>query len=397
VRLHRLLRPETELMSEKGAAGHFFLFNDSSARGAGGPNMVHNGDMRGVRKSGRGSRRGITIHDVARQAGVSPMTVSRVVNGERNVRETTREAVLAAVKDLRYAPNPAARSLAGAQNARIGLLYSNPSAAYLSEFLLGALDESSRKSAQLVLEKCEVSSAAGERAAVRRLIEGGVAGVILPPPVCESHVILTELKKAAVPTVAVATGRFRTDASCVRIDDFKASFEMTRYLLSLGHRYIGFIKGHPNQTASGERWLGFETALREADCKPESPWVEQGFFSYRSGLDAADKLLAVRPRPTAIFASNDDMAAAVVSVAHRRGLDVPRDLSVVGFDDTATATTVWPELTTIRQPIAQMAEAALDILIRKIRKRRDGEALGAIDKLVAYELVVRQSAAPPPT
>jgi LacI family transcriptional regulator len=90
------------------------------------------------------------------------------------------------------------------------------------------------------------------------------------------------------------------------------------------------------------------------------------------------------------------MAAAVVSVAHRRGLDVPRDLSVVGYDDTATATTVWPELTTIRQPIAQMAEAALDILIRKIRKRRDGEALGAIDKLVAHELVVRQSAAPPP-
>jgi LacI family transcriptional regulator len=366
------------------------------AYGAGSSNMVHNGDMRGVRKPGRGSRRGITIHDVARQAGVSPMTVSRVVNGERNVRESTREAVLAAVKDLRYAPNPAARSLAGAQNARIGLLYSNPSAAYLSEFLLGALDESSRKSAQLMLEKCEVSSAAGERAAVRRLIEGGVAGVILPPPVCESHVILTELKKAAVPTVAVATGRFRTDASCVRIDDFKASYEMTRYLLDLGHRYIGFIKGHPNQTASGERWLGFESALREAEGKLEPPCVEQGFFSYRSGLEAADKLLAVRPRPTAIFASNDDMAAAVISVAHRRGLDVPRDLSVVGFDDTATATTVWPELTTIRQPIAQMAEAALDILIRKIRKRRDGEALGAIDKLVAHELVVRQSAAAPP-
>ena len=359
--------------------------------------MVHNGDMPAVRKTSRGTRRGITIHDVARKAGVSPMTVSRVVNGERNVRETTREAVLAAVKDLRYAPNPAARSLAGAQNARIGLLYSNPSAAYLSEFLLGALDESSRKSAQLVLEKCEVTSAAGERAAVRRLIEGGVAGVILPPPVCESHVVLAELKKAAIPTVAVATGRFRTDASCVRIDDFKAAFEMTRYLLGLGHRRIGFIKGHPNQTASGERWLGFETALREADCRIEPPCIEQGFFSYRSGLDAADKLLAVRPRPTAIFASNDDMAAAVISVAHRRSLDVPRDLSVVGFDDTATATTVWPELTTIRQPIAQMAEAALDLLIRKIRKHRDGEGAISVDRLVPHELVVRESAAAPPS
>jgi LacI family transcriptional regulator len=168
---------------------------------------------------------------------------------------------------------------------------------------------------------------------------------------------------------------------------------MTRYLLTLGHRHIGFVKGHPNQTASGERLLGFEAALREATFRTESS-IEQGFFSYRSGLDAAEKLLALQPRPTAIFASNDDMAAAVVSVAHRRGLEVPRDLSVVGFDDTATATTVWPELTTIRQPIARMAEAALDLLIRKIRKRRDGELLAAVDRLVAHELVVRESAGP---
>ncbi len=357
--------------------------------------MVQNGDMSSVRKSSRSSSRGVTIHDVARKAGVSPMTVSRVVNGERNVRESTREAVLAAVKDLRYAPNPAARSLAGAQNPRIGLLYSNPSAAYMSEFLVGALDESSRKSAQLMLEKCEVSSAAAERAAVRRLTEGGVAGVVLPPPVCESHVILSELKKGGIPTVAVATGRSRTDASCVRVDDFRAAYEMTRYLLMLGHRHIGFIKGHPNRTASAERWLGFETALREADCRIDPSSVEQGFFSYRSGLDAAERLLSVRPRPTAIFASNDDMGAAVISVAHRRGLEVPRDLSVVGFDDTATATTVWPELTTIRQPIAEMAEAALDVLIQMIRKRRDGEAHPPVDKLVPHELIVRESTAAP--
>ena len=324
------------------------------------------------------------------------MTVSRVVNGERNVREATREAVLAAVKDLKYAPNPAARSLAGAEAVRIGLLYTNPSAAYLSEFLLGALDEASRKSAQLMLEKFEISDAPAERAAVTKLIEGGVSGVILPPPVCESHVILTELKKAKIPTVAVATGRFRADASCVRIDDFKAAYEMTRYLLGLGHRRIGFIKGHPNQTASGERWLGFETALRESDAEPHPPRVEQGFFTYRSGLDAAEKLIATRPRPTAIFASNDDMAAAVVSVAHRRGLDVPRDLSVVGFDDTAIATTVWPELTTIRQPIASMAETALDLLVRDIRRKRSGESPNPTDQLVTHTLIQRESAAAPP-
>ena len=136
--------------------------------------------------------------------------------------------------------------------------------------------------------------------------------------------------------------------------------------------------------------------LREADCRIDPPGIEQGYFSYRSGLEAAEKLIDASPRPTAIFASNDDMAAAAVSVAHRRGLDVPRDLSVVGFDDSAIATTVWPELTTIRQPIAAMAEAALDLLIRKIRNRRDGESMAAVDRLVAHELVIRQSAAVPP-
>ena len=170
-----------------------------------------------------------TMADVAKLAGVSAMTVSRVMNGKGLVRESTRRKVAEAVAALNYTPKQEARNLAGSKPIRVGFLYSNPSAAYLSEFLLGALDESSRKSAQLLLEKCEVSSAAAERAAARRLIEdGSVAGVILPPPVCESHVILTELKKAGTPTVAVATGRFRADASCVRIDDFKAAYEMTR-------------------------------------------------------------------------------------------------------------------------------------------------------------------------
>jgi LacI family transcriptional regulator len=336
-----------------------------------------------------------TIHDVARRAGVSPMTVSRVVNGEKNVREVTRAAVLEAVKDLKYAPNPAARSLAGAGGARIGLLYSNPSAAYLSEFLLGALDESSRKGALLVLEKCEISDPASDRAAARKLIQGGVAGVILPAPLCETATIIDELMLANVPCVAVATGVARADMSCVRIDDFAAAYEMTRYLLSLGHRRIGFIKGHPNTTSSGQRQLGFEAALKEADCKVDRSMIAQGYFSYRSGLDAAEKLLAGRTIPTAIFASNDDMAAAVVSVAHRRGLDVPQDLSVVGFDDTSIASTVWPELTTIRQPVAAMAETALDLIVGEIRRHKSGALIKPQDHLVAHALIKRQSAMAP--
>ncbi len=346
-------------------------------------------------KTGRKHRGAVTIHDVAKRAGVSPMTVSRVVNGEKNVRETTRAAVMSAVRALNYSPNPAARSLAGAEGARIGLLYSNPSAAYMSEFLVGTLDESSRKSTQIMLEKCEITNAAAERVAVRKLIDGGVAGVILPPPLCESAEVLAELKDAGLPTVAVATGRFNAQASCVRINDFAAAYEMTSYLLSLGHTRIGFIKGHPNQTVSSERERGFEAAMREAGVRTDKSLIVQGYFSYRSGLDAAENLLTRKTIPTAIFASNDDMAAAVVSVAHRKGLEVPGDLSVVGFDDTSIAATVWPEITTIRQPIAAMAEIALDLVVRAIRQRKAGSEPVPVDHLVMHALVKRQSAAPP--
>jgi len=336
----------------------------------------------------------VTIHEVARRAGVSPMTVSRVMNGKNNVHEATRAAVLRVVRDLNYTPNPAARSLAGAQGTRVALIYSNPSASYLSELLVGALDGAHRKGVQLVLDRWGDLKPAAERAAARKLSKG-VSGVILPPPLGESKAISSEFVAAGIPVVAVATGRFRGDVSCVRIDDFHASKEMTEHLLQAGHTRIGFIKGHPNQTASERRCAGFQAAPEEAGIALDPALVQQGYFTYRSGLDAAEVLLSRRRIPTAIFASNDDMAGAVISVAHRRGLDVPKDLSVVGFDDTPTATTVWPELTTIRQPIAAMAEAALDLLLRDMRRRKEGHEPLAIDHVVAHELVKRDSVAPP--
>jgi LacI family transcriptional regulator len=347
-------------------------------------------------KSGRRKGTAVTIHEVARRAGVSPMTVSRVMNGKNNVHEATRAAVMRVVRELNYTPNPAARSLAGAQGTRIALIYSNPSASYLSELLVGALDGAHRKGIQLVLDRWGDLKPTAERVAARKLSKG-VAGVILPPPLCESKSISEEFVSAQIPVVAVATGRFRGDVSCVRIDDFRASREMTEHLLQAGHTRIGFIKGHPNQTASERRFAGFQAAMEEAGIEIDPALVQQGFFTYRSGLEAAEVLLSRRKPPTAIFASNDDMAGAVVSVAHRGGFDVPRDLSVVGFDDTPTATTVWPELTTVRQPIAAMAEAALDLLLRDIRRRKEGQEQLAIDHVVAHELVKRSSVAPPPS
>jgi LacI family transcriptional regulator len=345
-------------------------------------------------KSGRRKGTAVTIHEVARRAGVSPMTVSRVMNGKSNVHEATRAAVLRVVRDLNYTPNPAARTLAGAQGIRVALIYANPSAAYLSELLVGALDGAHRKGVQLVLDRWGDLKPAGERAAARKLAKG-ITGVLLPPPLCESKTISAEFVAENIPVVAIAAGHFRGDISCVRIDDFHAAKEMTEHLLKAGHRRIGFIKGHPNQTASARRFAGFQAAMEEAGIGVDAALVEQGYFTYRSGLDAAEALLSRKRPPTAIFASNDDMAGAVVSIAHRKGLEVPRDLSVVGFDDTPMATTVWPELTTIRQPIAAMAEAALELLLKDIRRRKEDQEPLVVDHVVAHELVVRGSVAPP--
>jgi LacI family transcriptional regulator, galactose operon repressor len=335
----------------------------------------------------------VTAEDVARRAGVSPMTVSRVINGYKNVREATREAVLAAAKELSYAPNLAARSLASAEQARIGLPYVNPSAAYISEFLVGMLDEVGRHGAQLVLVRCEPGDVAAERAAVRQLIGGQVSGVLLMSPLSDSAAMREEVEASGLPTVLVGASAPHGDFSCVRIDDRKAAFDMTQRIIELGHRRIGFISGHPNMAASAERQAGFELALRELAPGAEKTIV-QGYFSYQSGLLAAERLLSGKKPPSAIFASNDDMAAAVVSVAHRRGLDVPRDVTVVGFDDTSIATTLWPELTTVRQPIGKMAAAGVKLLLGKMRSRRDGAHEAASNMIMAHTLIERQSSAP---
>ena len=343
----------------------------------------------------RRSRGSVTIEDVARVAGVSAMTVSRVINGEKNVRDTTRASVQEAISRLSYSPNSAARSLAAGQATHIGLLYANPSAAYLSQFLVGALEGARRAGCHLVIEACESEGADEQAEATRRFLTTNVEGVILPPPLSESQAILAELDAAQIPVVTVAMGRPRDDALNVRIDDFAAALEMTSHLLDLGHRRIGLIKGHPTHIASIERARGFSAALESKGIDPHTAPVEQGYFTFRSGLVATERLLARPEPPTAIFACNDDMAAAAVSVAHRKGLAVPEDISIVGFDDTAPATTVWPELTTVRQPISAMAEAALELLLSDLRERRSGQETGGAERVLEHQLIVRESSASP--
>ena len=334
-----------------------------------------------------------TIADVAAYAGFAPMTVSRVINGEANVREETRAAVQAAIAKLKYSPNLAARSLAGAEQVRIGMLYSNPSAAFMSEFLVGSLVQARISHVQLVVEKCDADQHEDE--VVRELLATGVDGIILPPPLCDSKKIHSVITEAGALAVAVASASPLAGYLAVHIDDRAAAMAMTRHLLSLGHTRIGFITGNPDQTASARRLEGYKAALTEAKIPVDRSMIRGGLFTYRSGLKAAEQLLALANPPTAIFASNDDMGAAAVAVAHRHHVDVPAGLTVCGFDDTEFSRSIWPELTTIRQPIASMASSAVSVLLDKIKARREGRSEDYEHTLLDFVLVRRNSDGPP--
>jgi LacI family transcriptional regulator len=355
---------------------------------------IKNIRFRGGRNPGDHKKGAPTIADVAEHAGLAPMTVSRVINGGKYVRQETREAVQAAIAELKYSPNLAARTLARADQVRIGLLYSNPSAAYLSEFLVGSLEQARLSQVQLVVEKCDPDQHEG--GVVSELLATGIDGVILPPPLCDSKRIHSVLTKAGALAVAVASASPRAGLLAVSIDDHAAAVAMTRHILSLGHKRIGFIIGAGNQSASARRLAGYKDALAEARLTIDDSLICQGLVTYQSGLKAADQLLSLAKPPTAIVVSNYDMGAATAAAAHRHRVDVPRDLTVCGFDDTEFSRSIWPELTTIRQPIGDMSRAAMLLLLRKIKARRLGRDEECQHILVDFTLVRRSSDAAPP-
>jgi LacI family transcriptional regulator len=331
----------------------------------------------------------VTINDVAALAGVSIKTVSRVLNREPFVRPEMREKVLRAVQSLNYRPNFAARALAGSRAYLLGLYYDNPSPSYVSSLQFGAMNACREQGYHLVVEQLE--AAAGPAQVETLLSTVKMDGVILSPPVCDQTALLDALDDRGVPYVRIApTGQFDRGPH-VHMDDRRAAYEMTAYLQSLGHRRIGFVKGHAEHSATLLRYEGFLDAMGAAELEVEPRWVIPGNFSFRSGVGAAERLLNLDRRPTAIFASNDDMALGVMATASRMRLTMPGDLSVAGFDDSPTAQVVWPQLTTIRQPVEEMAFEAAGMLIQSFGSGEPPQA-----RLLDFGLVVRGSTGPAP-
>lgn len=331
----------------------------------------------------------VSIYDVAQRAGVSIKTVSLVINRQPNVSLQTRTAVLAAIDALAYKPNVFARGLASERSFLIGLLHDVAPGSYIADLQLGALARCRDEGYHLIVELLNPLQDHDVANRVRALVSESVLhGVILTPPLCDDRTVMQELVAAQTPFVRVAPGNRLPGTSIVNIDEFKAAYEMTAYLVGLGHRRIGFVKGKPDHGAARLRFDGYRSALADAGIGFDENLCAQGFFTYQSGLDAGEKLLSSKIRPTAIFAGNDDMAAGVMAVTQRFNLSVPNDLSVAGFDDSIVAQVIWPRLTTCRQPLKDMAAAAVSVLTQKRSHDRPHE------RQLAHELVVRESTAP---
>jgi LacI family transcriptional regulator len=339
----------------------------------------------------KGYKQRKTIHDVAAGAGVSMKTVSRVFNSEPKVRQATRDKVLAAARSLGYAPNISARRLAARRSFIVGLLYRDDDVNhYIPDVQHGALDACRDRGYNLLLHPCqgEVADAALEIHELAR--QALLDGFIVTPPLADSLTLLNELKRIRVPFVRVSQLHRGKLSPSVAVADRRGAYRMTEYLASLGHRKIAFIVGSENQGASVDRLQGFRDAVEKLGLEHERGWVRQGDFTFESGSRSMTELLALKRRPTAVFASNDDMAAGALLVAHRHGYDVPGDISIVGFDDIAMTQRLWPPLTTVRQPTKKAAFAATMLLL-------DGLASGDFAPKaseIETELVIRESAGP---
>lgn len=331
----------------------------------------------------------VTIHEVAAKAGVSIKTVSRVINHEANVRADTKERVLAVIAELNYRPNPSARHLAGTHGYNIALLYDNPSASYLMDLQRGALESCQAEGFHLILQPCGPKDPDLEATINNLVVESRVPGLILSPPLSDAGGLIEKLESWGVLHARIAPIDVARPGPYVAVDDRGAAFELIRHLIEQGHRRIGIIKGHPDHGAGHWRYEGYLTAMRQYGLQIDDDLIIQGYFSFESGLEAGRKLLSLHERPTAIFAANDDMAAAVLHVAHDMDIDVPGQLSVAGFDDTPLSRHVWPPLTTVRQPVQEMARQATMQLIDRIRKRGQSQQSGP--SAMYCSLVIRES------
>jgi LacI family transcriptional regulator len=334
-----------------------------------------------------------TINDVARIAGVSKKTVSRVINRSPLLNEETRGKVEKVIRELGYVPNPQARALALRRNFLIGLIHDNPNAQMVLNVQQGILEALAGTEFEMVVRPVDRSSQMMLEDVRNFLERQRLFGVVLLPPISENDALARLCDEVGCRYVRMGSAELDDADHMVASNDRDAVREATDHLIEQGHKLIALIEGPDGFRSARERRLGFEDALAAAGQKLPRSLIARGNYTFETGVTAAERLLDLSPRPTAIFASNDEMAAGVVFAARERGISVPEELSVIGFDDTPIAAHIWPPLTTVRWPIVSMARSAARKLVGDMV---GGLAAGEQPSELPSTLVKRASVAPPP-
>lgn len=336
----------------------------------------------------------LTINDIASMAGVSKKTVSRVINRSPLLNQETRDKVEAIIRETGYVPNPQARALALGRNFLIGLIYDNPNAQMILSMQKGILEALHGTEFELVIRPVDRGSNLVMDDIRSFVTRQRLFGVVILPPMSENDALARMLDEEGCRYVRMGSAVLDDPEHMVASNDREAVADAVRYLIAQGHRRIGLVAGPHGFRSAQERREGFELALTEAGISLPRSLVADGQYTFETGLSASESLLDLSPRPTAIFASNDEMAAGVLYAARLRGIAVPEELSIIGFDDTPVTTRVWPPLTTVRWPIVAMGRAAALKLI--------GTAIGEgaevnEPSMFSSTLIRRGSVAPPAT
>lgn len=305
-----------------------------------------------------------TIEDVAAAAGVSIRTVSRVLNKSPKVNAQTRERIEEAIAQLNFRPSLRARAFAMRRSFLIGLVHNDRNALVLDSIQRGIVTLTSARGYELIVHAAPLEAEAAIRDLVDFAERSRVDGLVILPPISGVPVLAAALEEAQVPAVALSSVPIDGFAGVIISEERAAGAQVARHLLDLGHRRLAIINGPADTASAMERRAGF---LGEAARHDEVSVAEtEGDYGFASGVSAAEHLLGLGQRPTGIFAANDIMAAGVLKVAASRGITVPGDLSVVGFDGSLLTKMLTPALTSVLRPFAQMAAAAADQLIARI-------------------------------
>jgi LacI family transcriptional regulator len=313
--------------------------------------------------------RQVTIFDVARASGVSYSTVSRVLTGFAFVKESTRQKVIATAHRLGYVANLQARTLAGGKSNLISMLVPSLDNGYVNVISQSVDEELSRFGYDLMVYTTHHKK--GKEAQFVNTLTGGLSdGLLLMVPLIDHEAqevnYLELLRQRQFPYVLIDQMDEHKQSTVVDSTNWRGSYEATRYLIELGHWRIGFITGIMAIHSAGERLAGYKAALREAKMKVNETLIVEGDFHTTGGYKATQILLEQRPRPTAIFASNDMSAFGAMDAIRHAGLKIPKDISVIGFDDIPQASTTYPKLTTVRQPLHELGSLAVKLLLEQI-------------------------------